>query len=400
MYLQLSLLFPLLSLVLGGPTAKRAEPAPLLIPRGNNISLVPEEYIVKLKQGSALGALEDAMKIMPGGAGRVFDSIFKGFTGKLNPATLAALRAHPDVDYVEQNALIQAYGTVTQSQAPWGLARISHKRTGASKYIYDSKAGAGTCAYVVDSGLDDSHPDFEGRAKFVARFIGNSNKDNCLHGTHVAGTIASKTFGVAKKANVYGIKVLELNSRGECGAEISTIIAGMEEVAKDVAKRKCPKGVVVNMSLGGGKSQSLNNAAAALVKKGYFVAVAAGNGDENGVPQDSNDFSPASEPSVCTVGSVDARDQTAPDTNYGNKVDIHAPGVDVLSTRVGGGSLRMSGTSMATPHVAGLGAYFLSLDKSPASNMCAYLQKNALQGVIGDLNRGTRNLLAQNGVGA
>ncbi|KHN96150.1 subtilisin-like protease PR1G [Metarhizium album ARSEF 1941] len=400
MHLQLSSLLSMLPLVLAIPTAKRSEPAPLLVPRGEAFTLIPDEYIVKLKKGSASAALEDAIKIIPGDANHVFESIFRGFTGKLDSSTLEALRSHPDVDYVEQNAFYEAFGAVTQSQAPWGLARLSHLQPGSGDYVYDSSAGEGTCAYVVDSGLYAAHPDFEGRAEFLGSFIGDYN-DNCLHGTHVAGTIGSRTFGVAKKTSIYGIKVLEYSAEARtCGSDNSIIMAGMEHVARDAAGRSCPNGVVVNLSLGGGWSQSINDAAAALVRQGFFVAVAAGNGDRNHFPMDAAAVSPASEPSVCTVGSVDSDDRTARDSNYGDLVDIHAPGVDVVSTRVGGGYLAMSGTSMATPHITGLGAYFLGLGVASASDMCSFLQYNALQDYIGNLRGRTKNLLAQNGIGA
>ncbi|KID66943.1 Proteinase R [Metarhizium brunneum] len=399
MHPTLSLLFSILPLTLASPTRKRSEPAPLIIPRGEAFTLVPDEYIVKLKKGCAKAALDDAMKIMPGDADQVFDSIFKGFTGRLDSSSLDALRDNPDVDYVEQNAYYEAYSVTTQQQAPWGLARLSHRRPGASDYIYDESAGEGTCAYVVDSGLDAAHPEFEGRAHFLGTFVGDQN-DNCLHGTHVAGTIGGRQVGVAKKTTIYGIKVLDMNREQKCGADTSVIIAGIEHVARDAAERHCPNGVVVNLSLGGGWSQAMNEAAAALVRRGFFVAVAAGNGDQNHNPMDAASVSPASEPSVCTVGSVDSRDRPARDSNYGDVVDVQAPGVEVVSARAGGGYITMSGTSMAAPHVAGLGAYLLGLRKASASNLCSYLQESALQNSISGLHWGTRNLLVQNGVGA
>ncbi|KPM46439.1 Proteinase R [Neonectria ditissima] len=392
-----SLLLVVLPLAFASPTGKRSSPAPLLVPRGAASRLIPDEYIVKLKKGSATGVLKDVMEMLPSPPSVVFESVFKGFTGKLDSPTLEAMQAHPDVDYIEQNAKVQAYGLVTQRNAPWGLARISHRATGATDYVYDESAGEGTCVYVVDSGLDDQHAEFEGRAEEVKSFIGGSG-DNCLHGTHVAGTVGSRSYGVAKKANIYGIKVLDYNTlSGKCEAANSVIIAGMEHVSKDAANRDCPNGIVVNMSLGGSFSQMTNDAAAALVRKGYFVAVAAGNGDEKSRPLNAAEVSPASAASVCTIGSVDVNNHIAFDSNYGPGVDLHGPGVKVTSVRAGGGFLEMSGTSMATPHIAGLGAYFLALGKS-ADTMCEYLQSLALQGVIQGLYSGTQNLLAQNGV--
>ncbi|EFY92994.1 subtilisin-like protease PR1G [Metarhizium acridum CQMa 102] len=339
MHPTLSLLLSILPLTLASPTRKRSEPAPLIIPRGEAFTLVPDEYIVKLKQDSAKAALDDAIKIIPGDADQVFDSIFKGFTGKLDSPTLDAMRAHPD------NAYFEAYGGATQQQAPWNPARLSHRRPVASDYIFDESAGEGTCAYVVDSGLYAAHP-FEGRAQFLGTFIGDHN-DNCLHGTHVAGTIGGRQVGVAKKTAIYGIKVLDLNREEKCGADTSVIVAGMEHVARDAAQRHCP------------------NASSSTSAWG-----AAGRSPSTRPPRRwaTRTTTPWTRP---------PSPRPARDSNYGGVVDIQAPGVDVVSARAGGGYISMSGTSMATPHVAGLAAYLLGLRKTSASNLCSYLQENA-----------------------
>ncbi|KAK2605973.1 hypothetical protein QQS21_003599 [Conoideocrella luteorostrata] len=397
--MHLPTLLSFLPLALAGPTPKRSEPAPLIIPRGEGTKLVPNEYIIKFKKGSALESLQGVVSKLNHEPYHVFDSIFKGFAGKLDPAMLETIRGHPDVDFVEQNVKFHTTATVTQNNAPWGLGRISHKRPGSSSYVFDDSAGAGTCAYIVDTGIDYRHADFEGRAKLVKVFNGDSN-DNCGHGSHVAGTIGGKTYGVAKKTNLYSIKVLEYNpSNKKCEGSNDVIIAGLDYISKDAASRSCPKGIVVNMSLGGDYSQASNNAVAALVKRGYFVAVAAGNGDARGNPINAQNVSPASEKSACTIGATDSSDRVASFSNYGSLVDLHGPGVSVVSVRAGGGYTTMSGTSMATPHVAGLGAYFLGLGK-PANNMCQYLQSVALKNNIQGLHSGTSNLLAQNGIGA
>lgn len=287
-------------------------------------------------------------------------------------------------------------GYVTQNNAAWGLARISHNNPGYNNYIYDDSAGSGTCAYVVDSGIDVNHVEFGGRATMVASYIGN-NADTCGHGTHVAGTIGGTTYGVAKKTSLYGIKVLAYNANtGRCEGPNDGIIRGLEYVATDAARRNCPKGVVVNMSLGGDYSQASNDAVAALVRKGFFVAVAAGNGDINQNPIDTRYVSPASEPLACTVAASDSSDRIASFSNYGSAVDIIGPGVGVVSARTGGGTVSMSGTSMATPHVAGLGAYMLSFGVG-TNGLCQYLQKGALSNRISGVRSGTKNLLAQNG---
>jgi subtilisin family serine protease len=172
----------------------------------------------------------------------------------------------------------------------------------------------------------------------------------------------------------------------------------MDFVVSDSRTRAstCPRGFVVNMSLGGGFSQALNDAAARIVSAGLFLAVAAGNGDSLGRPQNINTVSPASTASACTVGATDINDRVASFSNYGNLLDIYAPGVNVLSLRPGGGTATLSGTSMAAPHIAGLGAYYLGTGASTASNMCNYIRSQALSGVITGVPSGTANLLAQN----
>lgn len=174
------------------------------------------------------------------------------------------------------------------------------------------------------------------------------------------------------------------------------MIAGMEKVIEDAPTRSCPNGVVVNMSFGISTTQGVNDAAAALVDAGYFTVAAAGNGDIFGNPVDASGFSPAAEPSICTVGATAIDDTTAPFSNFGEVVDIYAPGVDVESTVPGGGAEPKSGTSMAAPHVAGLGAYFLSLGQS-AAGLCEYLAGIGLEGAIDGVPSGTKNILAQNG---
>lgn len=169
--------------------------------------------------------------------------------------------------------------------------------------------------------------DFGGRATFAANFVDSSNTDGNGHGTHVAGTIGSTTYGVAKKTKLYAVKVLGSDGSGST----SGVVAGINFVATDAPKRSCPKGVVANMSLGGGYSASINQAAAALVDAGIFLAVAAGNDNAN-----SANYSPASEASVCTVGATDSSDRKASYSNYGSVVDIQAPGTNILSTWIGG----------------------------------------------------------------
>lgn len=306
------------------------------------------------------------------------------------------------VDYIEQDAVIKANlgefdeaplekkAYVSQSGAPWGLSRISSQSRGGTTYTYDSTAGAGTCAYVIDTGIYTSHPEFEGRATFLANYAGDgSNTDGNGHGTHCAGTIGSKSYGVAKKTQLYAVKVLGADGSGTN----SGVIAGINFVANDVKTRSCPKGAVANMSLGGSRSTAVNSAAANAVTAGVFMAVAAGNDG-----RDAANSSPASEPTVFTVGATDSSDRIASFSNYGSVVDILAPGVSILSTWIGGRTNTISGTSMATPHVAGLGAYLLSLEgaRSPAA-LSSRIQSLSLKNKITGVPSSTVNYLAFNG---
>lgn len=164
----------------------------------------------------------------------------------------------------------------------------------------------------------------------VANFAGGSNGDGNGHGTHCAGTVGGNTYGVAKKTQLYGVKVLDDSGSGS----YSGIISGMDFVASDSSSRNCPNGVIANMSLGGGYSAALNQAAASMVSNGVFLAVAAGNDNSNAA-----NYSPASEPSACTVGATDSSDNRSSFSNYGDVVDIFAPGSNIQSTLPGGGSV-------------------------------------------------------------
>ncbi|KAL2149063.1 hypothetical protein VTH82DRAFT_1749 [Thermothelomyces myriococcoides] len=378
--------------------------APVIKPQG--LQLIPDEYIVKLKDGVSESILENAIRQLQGSktkhvyrAGR-----FKGFAAKLNQQLVEKLSMLPEVEYIEQDTVITTQTIVTQEDAPWGLARISHRELGPTSYVYDDSAGEGTCAYVIDTGIYVDHnattltlqpQEFEGRATWLTNTIDSSDSDGNGHGTHVAGTIGGKTYGVAKKTKLFAVKVLNAGGSGTA----SSVIAGLEFVANDapqrVASGECPNGTVGNMSLGGGRSDAINAAAAAAVDAGVFLAVAAGN---NG--GDVSLISPASEPSVCTVGATDDADIRAYFSNYGSLVDIFGPGVDVLSSWIGGpdATNTISGTSMATPHVAGLGAYFLALlgYKDPEA-LCEYIKETATIGTVTDIPSDTINAIAYNG---
>lgn len=220
-------------------------------------------------------------------------------------------------------------------------------------------------------------------------YAGGVNGDVQGHGTHVAGTVGSRTYGVAKNTRLYGVKVL--NDQGS--GSYSGIIAGIDFVAGDYRSRNCPNGAFANMSLGGGYSAALNQAAARLVDNNVFLAVAAGNDNANAA-----NYSPASERSACTVGSTTSTDGRSSFSNYGNLVDVFAPGSNILSTLPGGRTGSLSGTSMASPHVAGLAAYLAGLEGYPGSEaLCNRIIQLSTTNAISGLPSGTPNRLIFNG---
>lgn len=387
--MKLSLALSLIPLALARPSEfrRRDEPAPII--RRSDATAIPDKYIVVMNasEGVSIKSTIDTMDVK---ADHVYDSPnFRGFSGELTEEKLATLQDDPSVSFIEQDAVIQI--KESQSGAPWGLARLSSQEPGGSTYTFDSSAGEGTCAYIIDTGIYAEHEDFGGRATFLENFTGDGDDtDGNGHGTHVAGTIGGTTYGVAKKTKLFGIKVLDAQGSGSNSA----VIAGMDFVASEAASADCPNGSVANMSLGGTRSSAVNAAAAALVDAGVFLAVAAGNES-----QDAENSSPASEPSVCTVGATDNRDNMSDFSNFGSVVDIFAPGTDITSAWIGGSdqSSTISGTSMASPHVAGLGAYLLGLGSQSPSGLCSYIAETANTGVLSGLPSGTVNALAYNG---
>ncbi|KAM0201616.1 hypothetical protein ACHAPI_001661 [Fusarium lateritium] len=378
-------LLALLPFALAAPS-RRAEPAPVLRPRG--VKLVDGKYIVKMKGGIRAASVSATVSTIEADADYTYSKSFNGFAASLKDDEIEKLKNDPNVEYIEQDAYISIKATTQQENAPWGLARLSSDRAGSKTYTYDESAGEGTCAYIIDTGIDVEHPDFDGRATFLKNFAGGSDGDGQGHGTHVAGTIGSTTYGVAKKTSLFAVKVLGDDGSGTNSA----VIAGMDFVAGHADEKTCPKGAVVNMSLGGEFSDAVNKAAASIVDAGLFLAVAAGN-----EAADASGSSPASEASACTVGATTRNDTLAYYSNFGDVVDVLAPGTDILSTWPGGKTNTISGTSMASPHVAGLAAYFLGLGEK-AEGLCDYIVSAAIDGVVANVPSGTVNKLINNGV--
>ncbi|KAI1267272.1 subtilisin-like protease PR1K [Xylariaceae sp. FL1019] len=379
-----------LPLALAAPS-RRSEPAPLFtVPES---VAVKDSYIVQMNRHMEIDEMEELISLIAGDVSHTYSmELFSGFAASMTTNEVEALRSHPDVGRIEQDQMISIQSHInSQTSADWGLARMSSNNDTDTRYRYDDTAGKGVCAYIVDSGVDRSHPDFQGRVHFVKSVVGDEEFDH-FHGTHVAGIIGSATWGVAKNIDMYSVKILGPSGTGS----IASYLAGINEVVKDIPKRKCPKAVVVNLSLGTEiPSQMANDATGALVRAGHFVAAAAGNYRRVSLS------SPASEPLACTVAATKRGDSFANDySNFGPFVDLLAPGTDIESTYPNKLRYTTSGTSQACPHVAGLAAYFLGLDHPAAkpSEMCGYLKSVALENLIHDVPAGTSNLFAHNDV--
>ena len=234
---------------------------------------IPNDYIVVFKDGVVTGPLSRASATVASLVGTPkysYDVVLKGFAATLTPAVLAALRANPDVAYIEQDQVVEA--STTQTGATWGLDRIDQRnRPLNGTYVYTS-TGSGVTAYIIDTGIQTSHSQFGGRAAVAFDALGGNGQDCNGHGTHVAGTVGSATYGVAKGVALRAVRVLNCSGSGTT----SGVISGMNWVASHhVAKS------VANMSLGGGASSAMNTAANNLASSGVFLAVAAGNSNAN-----------------------------------------------------------------------------------------------------------------------
>lgn len=283
----------------------------------------------------------------------------------------------------------QKRALTTQSDATWGLGTVSHRSPGSNEYVYDTNAGSGTFAYVVDTGIRVTHQEFEGRATAGYTAFLLDNADTFGHGTHVAGTIGGKTYGVAKKAELISVKVFKGSS-----STTSIILSGFNWAVNDIISKGRTKKAAVNMSLGGGYSAAFNRAVESASDKGVLSVIAAGNED-----QDASNVSPASAPSAITVGAIDESWTIAPYSNWGTSLDIFAPGSLVKSAWKDSDSDTkvISGTSMATPHAVGLALTAMSVDGisgvGPVTErLTSTATPNAVQGEI----NGSPNLIGYN----
>src|SRR5205814_7893300 len=281
----------------------------------------------------------------------VYENTIRGFAASMSATAAAALARNPRVRYIEQDS--ERFIVETQSGATWGLDRIDQRdRPLNGMYTYETNA-ANVSVYVIDTGIRATHTEFGGRVStigFTAVSDGNGTNDCNGHGTHVSGTIGGATFGVAKSVTLHAVRVLDCSGSGST----SGVIAGVDWVT---ANRTLP--AVANMSLGGGASTALDDAVRRSVAAGVTYAIAAGNSNA-----DACSSSPARVSQALTVGSSTSDDVRSSFSNFGTCVDLFAPGSRITSAwnTSDTATNTISGTSMATPHVAGVAALYLAND--------------------------------------
>ncbi|WP_338700697.1 S8 family peptidase [Streptomyces sp. Q6] len=313
---------------------------------------VAGSYIVTLRGGTR--APSEAGKDLAEKYGakirHTYSKALNGYAVKVNEARAKRLAADPDVASVVQDSEV-AFDHNQKNPPSWGLDRIDQNDLPLdASYTWPESAGAGVTVYVIDTGIRTTHQDFGGRASSGWDFVENDAvaQDGNGHGTHVAGTVAGASYGVAKQAHVVGVRVLDDEGSGTT----AQVIAGIDWVTKHAEKP-----AVANLSLGGYANAQLDAAVRNSIASGVTYTVAAGN---DGLPADL--YSPARVREAITVGATDRKDARASFSNWGTRLDLFAPGVDITSASYASdtGKATFSGTSMASPHAAGAAALYLA----------------------------------------
>ncbi|KAI1134325.1 oryzin precursor [Hypoxylon sp. FL0543] len=361
-------------------------------------------YIVTLKEGLEPFAVEQHIQRATGlrtcgisptvEVGRRWNiGSWNAYSCTMDRNTITQLQDDEAVDVVEDDTAVTLTKHFRQERASWGLGTISHREIDHTDYVYDSRAGEGTYAYILDTGLLFTHQEFEGRAYPGYNAVEGEFVDDIGHGTHVAGTIAGKTYGVARKAKLISVKIF---AGGR--SSISDLLEGFHWAVRNITSANRQEVSVINISAAGWAIEAVNRAVEEAYRLGILTVVAAGNSDS-----DVQHFSPASAPNAITVGAIGRDYSRSNFSNWGALVDIFAPGEAIPSAWITNDHdvRSLSGTSMATPHISGLLLYLKSIIpyrmKTPVDSV-QELGELATEGVISNA-RGSKNLLGFNGNG-
>lgn len=310
----------------------------------------------------------------------IYQNALNGFAVEMSPEDAEALSQDYRVKFVEEDGTVTA--DATQSNPPWGLDRIDQRNLPLNAIYTFNWTGSGVRAYVIDTGIRTSHTQFGGRASNVFDAFGGNGQDCNGHGTHVAGTIGGSTYGVAKSAMLRGVRVLNCSGSGSN----SGVIAGVDWVTNNHINP-----AVANMSLGGGASSALDTAVNNLANSGVPIAVAAGNSNV-----DACTSSPARAANAITVGSITQSGSRSSFSNFGTCLDIFAPGSGIPSSWFSSdtATATLSGTSMASPHVAGVAALYKQFNPgASASTTRNAIVNGSTTGVVTSAGSGSPNRL-------
>ncbi|MFE4828752.1 S8 family peptidase [Streptomyces sp. NPDC056672] len=386
------------------------------VPVERSVSAIPGQYIVTLKPAFSAATVVQQLGVKPL---FTYGTALRGFAAALTGDQLRAVRAFPAVQAIEENARISvgspaavrarsgekptgkavgkavgksvrkavgtAVGKAVKAES-WGLDRIDQRKLPLDNDFTVTGTGSGVTAYIIDTGIETAHSEFGGRATvgFDAIGDGRVGQDCNGHGTHVAGTTGGATYGVARSASLVAVRVLNCQGKGDWAG----VIAGFDWVA---ANARQP--AVLNASIGGSSSAAVDSAVNAVTATGVLPVVAAGNES-----QDACGVSPAGATSALAVGATDNQDGEARFSNFGRCLTTYAPGVAIVSAKLGGGSSTLNGTSMASPHVAGV-AVLLKAKYPTASpaELTGWLTKASTKDVVRPISTGSPNRLLYTG---